>query len=223
MKTGNRFTRGILDGSISSIEELKAAYKVEAKLAHPDLADGSGHEDFLRLKNEYDQALGELSRARGGRRREPYEADGRADAGFGGVADDPYAVLEVLLKRGFPKQPRHRKETLRYTYARLRAGSALARIDSSLPGLFNSMEKEAIAADGRASATIVRLLSEYLKAKRTKSDSLLAAFGMEVSSTFPPVALGARSSGGAFAGESRDRPGPAAAAFFRALAGSIGP
>ena len=59
---GNRFVRGIMDGSIGSLEDLKSAYKTEAKLTHPDLSEASGHEDFLKLRNEYERALKELSR-----------------------------------------------------------------------------------------------------------------------------------------------------------------
>ena len=53
----NRFVESIMDGSIGSVEELKAAYKTAAKKTHPDLADGAGHEAFLRLRAEYERAL----------------------------------------------------------------------------------------------------------------------------------------------------------------------
>ena len=216
---GNRFKRGILEGSIASEEELKTAYKSEAKRTHPDLADSDGHEEFLRLRTEYEQARRELFRNAPRQATDSTEAERRAAFA---PDDDPLVALEILLKRGFPKRPRHDKERLRYAYAKLRARSALVRIERSLPPLLDAMEEESIAeARKAATARVVRLLEDYLKARRTNSAALLAAFKMEALRTFPPVALGA-TAGDEDSGTA-GRPGPAAAAFFQSLVGSIGP
>jgi hypothetical protein len=216
MTSGNRFTRGILAGAISTEEELRAAYRTEAKRAHPDLSEGDGHEDFLRLRAEYEHAFRALDRSGAGAR----PADGGA-AGDAAFRDDPYAALEVLLKRDFPKTPRHRKEILRYVYARLRARSALGSLEGSLPSLFDSMEREALETNSeRANAALVKLLASFLKAERTGSAPLRAATEMEVDRTFPPPALGGSASTDRRSEEGSDaRPGPAAAEFLRALIG----
>lgn len=208
----DRFTRGILEGSIGSVEQLKAAYKSAAKRAHPDLSDGAGHEDFLRLRTEYERALRELSRA------EPAAAasEGTAPPAPG----DPCAALDAFLKRGFPKTPRHRKEILRYRYARLRALSALAALDGRLPELFEAMERELSGGGNRrAAAAVAGLLAAYVRAKRGAVPAALAAVRMETLRAFPPAALSPEA---APAAERRretpdESPGPAAAAFFRAL------
>ncbi|MFA6505863.1 MAG: hypothetical protein WCT14_07185, partial [Treponemataceae bacterium] len=183
----NRFVRGILDGSIGSLEDLKAAYKTEAKLTHPDLAEVVGHEEFLNLRKEYEHALKELDR---GARKSKTDGAGDERPTYATGMGDPYAALELLLKRGFPKTPRHQKEILRYRNVRLRARSALSKIDSALPRLFDAMEKELIDAEGfrlEAAKTVLALLTDYLKAKRTHADALETAVRMECARTFPPV------------------------------------
>ncbi len=213
MKSGNRFIGAILDGSIGSIAELKAAYRSEAKEAHPDLSDSGGHDAFLKLRTEYEHALRELSRGMSG--AAPADAFERTPGAA--PEGDPLDALEALLKRGFPKAPRHRKEALRYGYARLRARGALAALGEDLPALFDAMEKELLGENGRdAAETVVRLLSAFIKAERSSDAASGAAVRMERGRLFPPIPLG----GGAAAigpGSTRARPGGASEAFCRRL------
>lgn len=216
----DRFTRSILDGTIGSVEELKAAFREEAKRAHPDLADADGHEGFLKLRAEYERALRELSRESRAVAREE-------EAGAPREAADPPAALEILLKRGFPKRPRHRKEALRYGYARVRARSALGSADPRLADLFAAMEEELLAGPADAAERVVALLGAFLKAERAGAAALSAAVRMELGRLFPPVPLGGgapkgkAAAGGTAAPRAASgaetRPGPAAEAFCRAL------
>ncbi len=210
---------GIISGEISSITELKTLFKAEAKRTHPDLADDMDTVAFIRMRRQYEDALEKL--AAGYRRRstsgEPVEA-GRA-----GKRLDPYAALDLLLKRGFPKRPRHRKEILRYAYARLSARSALGRLRSELPLLFDEFEARALSpdTDPRALTEALRLLSELLKARLTGASSLEASVRMELTRLAPTASLGSVPE----AGLSPPRPKTlrlevGAAAFLWALMGS---
>lgn len=226
----NRFVRGIQNGTIASIEDLKSAYKTAAKQTHPDSAaaeasgsgDGraaeSGHEAFLRLRIEYEHALKELSRSAAARDAAPDDDEKPA---YATAVGDPYAALALLLKRGFPKTPRHKKENERYRYVRLRARSALAKLDTALPILFDAMEKEMIAqGDSRkeADATALGLMMDFLKAKRTGSAALETAVRMECARTFPPVSLSPRAErADEDPAVEKARPGPAVEAFFIAF------
>ncbi len=84
----NRFSRLIGEGEISSVEELKTAFKDLAKRTHPDLAEGDGDaEAFVRVRRDYEAALLELSAPRPASRAEaPQPAAGAgAAAGAGGA------------------------------------------------------------------------------------------------------------------------------------------
>lgn len=103
----NRFVKRIKSGDIDSIEELKADFKALAKLTHPD-ANGSGGDDFIRIRAEYEAAFRDFNRHRFGG---SWEGSGvRSDE------DAAYAGLAALFKRGFPRLPRHDKQRLRYEY-----------------------------------------------------------------------------------------------------------
>jgi len=195
---------GLLSGEISSIAELKALFKAEAKRTHPDLADRVGQVDpagpaksvddansaaFIRMRRQYEDALERLT---AGYSR--HSASGvRPEEVRSGKTLDPYAALELLLKRGFPKRPRHRKEILRYAYARLSARSTLDRLGSELPLLFDSFEACALSpdADPRTLTEALRLLSEFLKARLTGAASLETSVRMELTRLAPTVSLGA--------------------------------
>jgi hypothetical protein len=133
----NRFVRRIKSGEIESIEELKSEFKALAKLSHPDLlGPGAGGDDFARLRAEYESALRDFVKHRFGARRDDPDAGGaRGDP----LSDDAWACLALLLKRGFPKIPRHEKEALRYEYARWRLARALG---TERRGLFFACEPE---------------------------------------------------------------------------------
>jgi len=124
----NRFVRKIKSGEIESIEELKSEFKEIAKLTHPDLLgqdsrEGSGNE-FAAARSEYEAALRDFEKHRfGARERRGDAARGRGAAGP--MPDAAWASLALLLKRGFPKTPRHEKEALRYEYAVWRLAEAL--------------------------------------------------------------------------------------------------
>jgi hypothetical protein len=160
----NRFARRIRSGDIDSVEELKSEFKALAKLSHPDLAGpGSGGEDFARLRQEYEDALGNFMRHRFGARglsRESAPREGRSAEGP--LADEAWACLALLLKRGFPKLPRHEKEALRYEYARWRFEQTLGRERADL---FRSCEEEMLglrAADSEALGPILDLMRDLI-------------------------------------------------------------
>jgi hypothetical protein len=118
----NRFVGRIRSGAIGSIGDLKSEFKELAKLNHPDLlGPDSDAEGFRRLREEYEAALRDFEKHRfGARLRAP-------SSGEGSFRDEAWACLALFLKRGFPKVPRHEKESLRYEYARWRLGEALGR------------------------------------------------------------------------------------------------
>lgn len=129
----NRFVKKIKSGEIDSVEELKSEFKELAKLTHPDLrasgAGGSAGAEFAAIKDEYDAALRDFQRHRFGARRagpgEGQEPVNESHNAPGAVSDAAWACLELLLKRGFPKRPRHEKEKLRYEYAAWRLAEEL--------------------------------------------------------------------------------------------------
>ncbi len=109
----NRFIRGIKSGAIESIEKLKVEFKAIAKMTHPDLAGpGANAEDFIRARSEYESALRDFGRHRFG------FSGASGAAGKRGALDRRvfYANLAILFKRGFPKSPRHEKESRKYSY-----------------------------------------------------------------------------------------------------------
>jgi len=222
---------GIISGEISSIAELKALFKAEAKRTHPDSADraGSGGSAqqaeevdtaaFIRMRTQYEDALERLT---AGYSRHLASGDPGGER-FPGTSPDPYAALKLLLKRGFPKRPRHQKEILRYAYARLSARSALGRINTALPTLFDEFEERALSpnADPKALSEALRLLSELLKARLAGAESLEVSVRMELTRLAPTVSLGDAPMAGVSPGESKSLNLDAAAAVF--LWALIGP
>ncbi|MDA8425549.1 MAG: hypothetical protein M0Z80_05380 [Treponema sp.] len=127
----NRFVRRIRSGEIGTIEELKSEFKTLAKLSHPDLlGPGAEGDEFASIRQEYETALADFERHRFGAR------DARAEV-TDAATEDAWPRLELLIKRGFPKIPRHEKETLRYEYARWRLARSL---DGELGRLFVACE-----------------------------------------------------------------------------------
>lgn len=167
----NRFARRIRSGEIDSVEELKSEFKALAKLSHPDLAGpGSGGEDFARLRQEYEDALANFMRHRFGARgaaatsRAPARSTNASEsrAELGRIPDEAWACLALLLKRGFPKVPRHEKEALRYEYARWRLEQALG---GGRAELFRSCEEELLllkTVDSGASRPVLDLLRDLI-------------------------------------------------------------
>jgi len=147
----NRFVRKIKSGEIESIEELKSEFKEQAKLTHPDLrgpGERAGAEaEFVAVRDEYEAALRGFERHRFGARDlsgdrrdgEPSGAGASCAGPAGPLPGDAWACLALLLKRGFPKSPKHEKEKLRYEYAVWRLGQALG---PALRGLFAAFESE---------------------------------------------------------------------------------
>lgn len=216
MSGGNPFIRGIVDGSIGSVEELKAAFRAEAKRAHPDLSDGGGgHDAFLKLRADYERALRELGRGA----ERPAAAETRADAAAGAVPADAPGALDGLLKRGFPKRPRHKKEALRYGAARVRAGSGLRARDESLPALLDAMERELLDGPPAHAEAVLSFLRAWIAAESSGVAAAAAAAAMELGKLFPPTPLGAGGPDAAAPGTVGEigRPGPASEAFCRAL------
>lgn len=214
----------IQEGQIDSLEALKAEFKAAAKLTHPDLA-GAGTEDaFLRLRRDYEAALRELAlgpvnpAARSSSGRDPSVRTSEADYAR------PFAALELLLKRGFPKQPRHDKERLRYAYARIRARAALSSLDDEAGRLFDAAEQELLALKetdrGDFKATL-RLFSDIVSARLDGTAALVAAVRMDLDRRSAPTALGLSAADERRAADGDVKGlGPATAAFLRLLAAS---
>jgi hypothetical protein len=213
---GNRSVRPSLrkriqDGLIVSVEELKAAFKAEAKRTHPDLAGADAAEAFLRLRRDYEAALRTLAKS------SPAASDRTsAAAPPEGAYGAPFATLDLLLKRGFPKRPRHDKERLRYAYARIRARAALHVLGEGAERLFDDAEEELLGLkekDDRDFRATVILLTDIVAAKLDGNESLIAAVRMELGRRSAATALGAPA-----ARPAEDRPlGKASAAFLRLL------
>ena len=131
----NRFVMMIKSGEIDSVSALKTEFKILAKSHHPDLCGpGADGDVFVGLRQEYEMALLNFERHRFGFR----------PPGLGETLDPGRlpATLAALLKRGFPKTPRHEKETLRYEYLTYAArAQANARRDGG-GELFREFEGE---------------------------------------------------------------------------------
>ena len=161
----NRFVRRIRSGDIGSIRELKSEFKELAKRTHPDLRgpgslDGAEAE-FVAARSEFEAALRDFEKHRFGARGVRSDADGAVDAD-GKVSEEAWSCLALLLKRGFPKTPRHEKELLRYEYARWRLEQALESAGAVLLGLFESDLLDLKAAGGAALGSILALLRDLI-------------------------------------------------------------
>jgi hypothetical protein len=205
-----RFDRDIASGAVASVAQLKAAFKAEAKRLHPDLSSGDGA-DFVRLRRDYEAALAAVV---AGGPAAPAGSAGSAGTGNAtdGAASSLAAGLGRLLKRGWPKEPRHAKERLRYRQARL--GFLAAAAAGGTDGRFLAAEAALLAAGTGTAATeeVVLWLSDWRRAVALPSGGVrqaaLAALG---------YALRRRASGGvaAPAGEaSGDRAETAAGAGY---------
>jgi hypothetical protein len=159
----NRFVRKIKSGEIESIGSLKSEFKALAKLSHPDLREpGSGGDEFARLRGEYEAALRDFVKHRFGARPREDDSAARSGARDGPLSDEAWACLALLLKRGFPKVPRHEKEILRYEYARWRLFEA---IGPERRALFAACEAELLAmksARPEAQATAMGMLASLI-------------------------------------------------------------
>jgi hypothetical protein len=142
----NRFVQAIRSGGLDTVEELKTAFRELAKSTHPDLSGPDSAELFLSIRSEYEAALAGFERHRFGASRLSRDSSGQASPAV--AARELWACLALLLKRGFPKEPRHEKEILRYEYARWRLRGALRSLGREDPGaegapaLFDSFEAE---------------------------------------------------------------------------------
>lgn len=198
---GGSFLSRLRSGAIRSVEELKAEFKAAAKESHPDTGGAPSAEDFLRLRRDYEAALRELAQAAPPSRASGYAGDA-ADA-TPGVADpcrtDPFSALEALLKRDFPKEPKHAQELRRYAVARLRARAALSAAEERGGSLFDAFEAALLELRRRDPALFRRcrlLLSDLVAAQREESAERLAALRMELRRLAAPPSLG-RPEGGA--------------------------
>jgi hypothetical protein len=163
----NRFVRRIKSGDIESVKELKSEFKELAKLTHPDVRGSGAESEFVAARAEYEDALRDFERHRFGARRERDRPSAARPGSVAATAEVPlsdaaWLCLELLLKRGFPKVPRHEKEGLRYEYARWRLEQALgARIGE----LFSAFESEILDMKAFGSDALVptlRLLRDLI-------------------------------------------------------------
>jgi hypothetical protein len=200
----NRFVGKIKSGEIESVDELKSEFKALAKLSHPDLrGPGAGGDEFARLRDEYEAALRDFVKHRFGSR--PAAGGPSAGGRDGPMADDAWACLALLLKRGFPKVPRHEKEILRYEYARWRLSEALG---PARRARFAACESELLDMRSGASSVLapaLRLLGSLIDYREK---------GLGAMRTHIVLSLGAL--------RSDPRVGPGYAAFALSLAAEIG-
>jgi hypothetical protein len=123
-------------------------------------------EAFIAVRADYEVALVNFERHRFGIDLARGRTDA-SDAAYPGVGSaELWSCLALLRKRGFPKDPRHEKEILRYEYARWRFLSALCNL--SVPGrskaeegraVFDAFESEVLAMKVEASDLLASILS----------------------------------------------------------------
>lgn len=202
----NRFVRRIKSGEIGSIDELKSEFKTLAKLSHPDIAgEGADQGDFVALRSEYEAALRDFQKHRFGAASRSINASvSMPDSAY--MSDEAWPCLAILLKRGFPKSPKHEKEALRYEYAKWRLSEALG---PALAVVFGDCEAELLLlrAGGREETLIVELV--FLRELLDFRDRGLAPMRTEI--VLSLGALGAN-----------PEVGPAFLFFARALARELG-
>ncbi|MEN6476969.1 MAG: hypothetical protein ABFC75_03125 [Rectinema sp.] len=194
----NRFAKRIRNGEIPSVESLKAEFKSLAKVSHPDLAGQDSAEEFILVRDEYEQALRDFDRHRWGFRRVNGESRSAEDAGrnirkegavrknaFAYASFAPvFAALALLLKRGFPKEPRHERQKLRYEYARWRFASTFTAAVENGEALLDAFERDyasLIAGDTVQASSVSEMLDELIEYSRTgvpaMRTSLILALG----------------------------------------------
>lgn len=181
----NRFARRIRAGEIDSPEALASEFRVLAKATHPDLAGpGADPSEFVQVRAEYEAALRDFERHRFGARRDGSRPEPRAEADEGAGDERAWSALALLLKRGFPKNPRHEKERARYRYALWRferelpalGGEAARRFEAFAAALGALKETEPVEA-----RRVVALLGELLEYRRARIEALRTslAHGLE--------------------------------------------
>lgn len=168
----NRFVRRIRSGDIGSVRELKSEFKELAKRTHPDLRDPGSRDgaeaEFVAVRAEFEAALRDFEKHRFGARGVRDEAERRrrdADVAAGAdgpVSEEAWSCLALLLKRGFPKTPRHEKELLRYEYARWRLEQALGDAGAALFDRFEDELLDLKAAGGAALGSVLALLRDLI-------------------------------------------------------------
>jgi hypothetical protein len=170
------FVRRVKSGEIASVSQLKSEFKALAKMSHPDLS-GSGGEDFMRLRAEYEAALRGFDLYRFG---PPRGKAGKAgsESGAAPPLEEAFDALARLMKRGFPKTPRHDKERERYEQIRRRLMAELEATEPSWGQAFAGFEDELIALKGSGEPAFdaaLLLLSGILDYRKTRLPALLAA------------------------------------------------
>lgn len=178
----NRFARRIREGEIPSPEALASEFRALAKATHPDLAGpGADPAEFVRVRSEYEAALRDFERHRFGARAATRSEGLPRDAGIcdeepaGDLVEEAWASLALLLKRGFPKTPRHDKERLRYEYARWRFERRLNAFGAGAASRFAAFEPALLvlrATEPERALFVLGLLSEILEYRRSRVEAL---------------------------------------------------
>ncbi len=138
----NRFAKKIKSGEIDTEEQLKSEFKALAKELHPDIAGDSFHAEFIRVRQEYESALGDFDRHRFAAK--PKDS-GTSNKSQKNAKTDLFGELFLLLKRGFPKTVRHEKERLRYQYAVWRFRNAVSTLGGENQARFEAFQRELLA------------------------------------------------------------------------------
>ncbi|MBN1243280.1 MAG: hypothetical protein JXA15_11315 [Spirochaetales bacterium] len=181
----NRFARRIRDGEIDSPEALASEFRALAKATHPDLAGpGADPQEFVRVRAEYETALRDFERHRFGSRKAGAEAESERGGSFAAESFRAWTALGLLLKRGFPKEPRHEKERLRYEYALWRLARELPALGEDAARRFGPFAAAMSVLKGSSPAEtrrVVALLRELLEYRRTGIEALRTsiAHGLE--------------------------------------------
>ncbi len=175
----NRFAKKIRSGEIDTEGQLKSEFKALAKELHPDIAGEGFQAEFVRVRQEYESALGDFDRHRfGASAKDSAHKPKPAKSGSGML----FAELFLLLKRGFPKTARHEKERLRYQYAIWRFRNALAALGSETPSRFDAFHRAILVLRTGNKAgldTVLRMLYDLVEYKRRPLSPLRTAIEIE--------------------------------------------
>lgn len=152
----NLFFGRISAGRIATEADLKRAYRLLAKRLHPDRAAGDSsaaagpgrpHQDFIRLKADYDEAAAWL--AARNRRTASGENPVRPDAARAAEAPRPPATVARclglfvdLVASGFPADPRVRASNKAYLRRVRELEAAVDALGSAYAGLFSRAEAD---------------------------------------------------------------------------------